>query len=69
MLTLLTEATLSENLTSVIDAIKGAFTTADLMTVVTATIGAVAAYVVLWFGVRFVTRKVTRGIFGGRLHV
>lgn len=65
----LAEATLSENLTSVINAIKDAFTTADLMTVVTLTIGAVAAYVVLWFGVRFVTRKVTRGIFGGRLHV
>lgn len=63
------ESTLATNLNSVVTAIQNAFTTSDLMSVVTITIGAVAAYVVLWFGVRFVTRKVTRGIFGGRLHV
>lgn len=61
--------TLETDLQSVVTAITGAFTTADLMTVVSAVIGAVAGYVVLWFGVRKIIKGVRSGIFGGKLRV
>lgn len=61
------ENTLSTAIQSVITALTTAFTTSDLITIVTACIGAVAAYVVLWFGIRYVIKRVRKGVFGGRL--
>lgn len=60
---------LATELGKVVTALTTAFTTTDLMTVVTVTIGGVAIYLILWFGVRYVAKRVVKAIFGGRLHV
>lgn len=59
--------TLATSLQSLVTAITSAFTTSDLLSIVTVAITAVAGYVVLWFGIKFIIRKVRAGIFRGRL--
>lgn len=61
------ENTLATSLQSLVTAITSAFTTSDLLSIVTVAITAVAGYVVLWFGIKFIIRKVRSGIFRGRL--
>ena len=52
---------------SIITSLTTAFTTSDLITIVTKMIGAVAIYVVLWFGIRYVIRCVRSAVFRGKL--
>lgn len=61
------ESTLATNLQSIVTALTGAFTTADLISIVTVTLTAVAGYVILWFGVRYIIRKVSKGILRGKI--
>ncbi len=61
------ENTLSTAVQQVITSLTTAFTTSDLITIVTACVGAVAGYVVLWFGIRYVITRVRKGVFGGKL--
>lgn len=62
-------ATLSSDLESVTTAITTAFTTSDLISIVTTGVGAVAGYVVLWFGVRYIAKLVKSGIFKGKFRL
>lgn len=62
-----TTSSLSTALQSVITSLTGAFSTSDLITVVTACIGAVAGYVVLWFGIRYIIKRVRNGVFKGKI--
>lgn len=59
--------TLATSLQSLVTAITSAFSTSDLLSIVTVAITAVAGYVVLWFGIRFIIRKLRSGIFRGKL--
>lgn len=59
--------TIAEDLSGVVTGITGAFTTADLLAIVGVVIGAVAGYVVLWFGVRKLISAAKAGIFRGKL--
>lgn len=52
---------------NIITALTTAFTTSDLITIVTKMIGAVAIYVVLWFSIRYVIRAVRSAVFRGKL--
>lgn len=61
------ESTLATNLQSIITSLTSAFTTSDLLTIVTACIAAVAGYVVLWFGIRYVIKRVRNGVFKGKM--
>lgn len=54
-------------ITNIITALTTAFTTSDLIMIVTKMVGAVAIYVVLWFGIRYVIRAVRSAVFRGRL--
>lgn len=58
---------LSTAVDNIITALTTAFTTSDLITIVTKMIGAVAIYVVLWFSIRYVIRAVRSAVFRGKL--
>lgn len=60
-------STLSTQLQSVVTSLTSAFTTSDLLTIVTTCIAAVAGYVVLWFGIRYVIKRVRNGVFKGKM--
>lgn len=61
------ESVLETAITNIITALTTAFTTGDLIMIVTKMVGAVAIYVVLWFGIRYVIRAVRSAVFRGKL--
>lgn len=60
-------STLATSLDSVVTSLTSAFSTSDLITIVTTCITAVAAYVILWFGVRYIIKRVKNGILKGKI--
>lgn len=64
------ESTVPTDLTSFLDQIKGGladFTTANLATILVAALGITAVLAICWFGYRFIVRKTSGAMKGGKL--
>ncbi len=64
------ESTVPTDLTSFLDQIKGGladFTTANLATILVAALGITAVLAIAWFGYRFIVRKTSGAMKGGKL--
>lgn len=62
-----TTSVITSAVEDIIDSLTTAFTTSDLVTIVTKMVAAVAIYCVLWFSIRYIIRCVRSAVFRGRL--
>lgn len=60
-------AAITNEFDSLITTITGAIPTSDILSIVGIALTAGAGYVLIWFGIRFIKKQISKGIFRGRL--